>query len=402
MLATTRSIAVGSASTRPAGAPSTVTGTRRPAIPLRDLVDQCAPGRRARRGGGAASSSRASSSRSFTSRVSRSTSASRSAVSGRVTGRHGHLELGPQAGQRRAQLVRGVGDERPLSPPGRLQPAEHAVERLGQPADLVGASRAPAGCPREPAPVISSAPARSCLDRSQGRADQPPGHRGQHARAAPRTRRSAASRTTRTASSMSPAGVATTTVLGRLRLARGAARHHPHRAQHPEPAPGTVSGSVQRGRRSSSAGSAGTSRSAPADAASTRPCVVDHLDQGGPPGRHRVGQPVGCRSAPPPPARSAAPRRQTPAPGRSGARRSAPPRRRPARRPARRWSAAPAGSAGSARGGGRAARRVSHRRVPAGTRRRAPLSPPSGRTVRRSCAAGSRCRPRRRWPRDAP
>ena len=63
------------------------------------------------------------------------------------------LELGPDAGQRAAQLVGGVGDEPPL-PLGRPgQPVEHRVHRVRQPGDLVRGRRlrapaGPAGWPR--------------------------------------------------------------------------------------------------------------------------------------------------------------------------------------------------------------------------------------------------------------
>jgi hypothetical protein len=73
-------------------------------------------------------------------------------VAGQLAGRRtrvdrrGDLELGACAGQRRAQLVRGVRDERALPGAGRVQPGQHVVERLGEPADLVlrGRHRQPA------------------------------------------------------------------------------------------------------------------------------------------------------------------------------------------------------------------------------------------------------------------
>ena len=51
------------------------------------------------------------------------------------------LELGPKQGERRAELVRGVGDESPLVLEGRLEPLEHLVERLGEPRHLVARRR---------------------------------------------------------------------------------------------------------------------------------------------------------------------------------------------------------------------------------------------------------------------
>ena len=52
-----------------------------------------------------------------------------------------HLELAPDRGQGRAQLVRGVGDEAALASEGILQPVEHVIEGLGQHAGPRGASR---------------------------------------------------------------------------------------------------------------------------------------------------------------------------------------------------------------------------------------------------------------------
>src|SRR6185503_10902292 len=48
------------------------------------------------------------------------------------------LEIRAQAGQRRPQLVRGVGDKLALLPKGHFERAEHAVEARGEPAELVG------------------------------------------------------------------------------------------------------------------------------------------------------------------------------------------------------------------------------------------------------------------------
>ena len=47
------------------------------------------------------------------------------------------VEVRPQAGQRGAQLVPGVGDQLPLPVLRRRQGGEHRVERAGQPGDLV-------------------------------------------------------------------------------------------------------------------------------------------------------------------------------------------------------------------------------------------------------------------------
>ena len=48
-----------------------------------------------------------------------------------------HLEVGARAGQRRAQLVRGVGDEAPLRRARLLDRGQHGVEALGEAAQLV-------------------------------------------------------------------------------------------------------------------------------------------------------------------------------------------------------------------------------------------------------------------------
>ena len=53
------------------------------------------------------------------------------------------LELAANRGQRRAQLVRGVGDEAALAGKGILEPVEHVVERLRQGADLVAGALGP-------------------------------------------------------------------------------------------------------------------------------------------------------------------------------------------------------------------------------------------------------------------
>ena len=51
------------------------------------------------------------------------------------------LDVRLQAGERRAQLVRGVGHELPLRPARVLERAEHRVEARRQPAELVVAGR---------------------------------------------------------------------------------------------------------------------------------------------------------------------------------------------------------------------------------------------------------------------
>ena len=58
---------------------------------------------------------------------------------GRVLRAAEHIDLAPDRGQGRAQLVRGVGDERALPCERVLEPVEHVVEGLGQLVHLPGA-----------------------------------------------------------------------------------------------------------------------------------------------------------------------------------------------------------------------------------------------------------------------
>ena len=51
------------------------------------------------------------------------------------------LDLGPHAGERRAQLVGGVGHEALLAPVGVVESVEHRVHRRGEAGDLVVARR---------------------------------------------------------------------------------------------------------------------------------------------------------------------------------------------------------------------------------------------------------------------
>ena len=51
------------------------------------------------------------------------------------------LDVGAQAGERRAQLVRGVGDELALGVDRALERVEHRVEAAGQAAQLAAAAR---------------------------------------------------------------------------------------------------------------------------------------------------------------------------------------------------------------------------------------------------------------------
>ena len=93
----------------------------------------------------------------------------------------GHVDLGPQHRQRRAQLVAGVGDEAALRVERRLQPVEHGVETGGQVGHL-----APGVPQRQPGVErLGRQPARRRGDgvqRAQHPPDQPPRHdaRRQH------------------------------------------------------------------------------------------------------------------------------------------------------------------------------------------------------------------------------
>jgi hypothetical protein len=76
-----------------------------------------------------------------------------------------HLDVRPQARQRCAQLVRGVGDELALCPQRGLQCGQHRVEALGEPAELVSAAGVD-----PPAEVVSRGHLLRC--------GAEPGHRG--------------------------------------------------------------------------------------------------------------------------------------------------------------------------------------------------------------------------------
>ena len=52
-----------------------------------------------------------------------------------------HLDVGPEARERRAQLVRGVGDELSLLARRLLERGQHRVEACTEPAQLVSAGR---------------------------------------------------------------------------------------------------------------------------------------------------------------------------------------------------------------------------------------------------------------------
>ena len=101
-----------------------------------------------------------------------------------------HLQLGPDAGDRAAQLVRGVGDQPALAFLGRAEPAEHVVQGQGQVAHLVaGLGHREGPWPPGPGDVLG-APAQFG-DRPQGGPrDQParPGQQDQQQRGADQQR----------------------------------------------------------------------------------------------------------------------------------------------------------------------------------------------------------------------
>ena len=95
------------------------------------------PRRRARAAGGRRRAAPCARSRCARGASTRRTSSARDARLARE-----HLELAADHGQRRAQLVRGVGDEAALAREGVLEPVEHVVEGVGEHAHLVRAGRA--------------------------------------------------------------------------------------------------------------------------------------------------------------------------------------------------------------------------------------------------------------------
>ena len=93
----------------------------------------------------------------------------------------GHVDLGPQHRQRRAQLVAGVGDEPALRVERRLQPVEHRVEARGQLGHLApGVPQRQTGVERLDRQAARGR--RDRVQRAQHAPDQPPRHdaRRQH------------------------------------------------------------------------------------------------------------------------------------------------------------------------------------------------------------------------------
>ena len=88
------------------------------------------------------------------------------------------LQLGAHAGERRAQLVRGVGDELLLAARGVLQAGEHLVHRHGEAGDLVVTGRL-GNPPVELAEADPGDLVADPLDRAQRSPDDEPDHHGQ-------------------------------------------------------------------------------------------------------------------------------------------------------------------------------------------------------------------------------
>ena len=178
-LRTTRASWRGSPIVWAAATPLTSTSTRpRSTAPARLLRARCrrgrpvraAAGRRRRRCGPAGAGRRRGA--GVTRRPRRTLrSVRRVGLAGR---RQVDLELGADAGQRAAQLVRRVGDESLLAGDRVVDAVEHLVHRAGQAVDLVAGAglRHPAaevGCP-----MIAAISRSHPLDRAQRAPDQPP------------------------------------------------------------------------------------------------------------------------------------------------------------------------------------------------------------------------------------
>ena len=102
---------------------------------------------------------------------------SAASISSRVAGGARLLEPQPQAGERRAQLVRGVGDELALAVDEALEPRAHLVERARE-ALLLGASPRPArGRAGRPRPRRAAASSRRRSGRAIWRAISAPAPR---------------------------------------------------------------------------------------------------------------------------------------------------------------------------------------------------------------------------------
>ena len=153
------------------------------------------------RSSGRPSSSRASSSRSSTSRLMRSDSRrdsrhrAREVVGPAVGAAREQLGVCAHGGERRAQLVRGVGDEAPQLPLGclarlerRFDLAEHRVEREAEPADLGALAPRARRAARDRPPAIAPAVFSIASQRTQAETHDPEAERAERARARARSR----------------------------------------------------------------------------------------------------------------------------------------------------------------------------------------------------------------------
>ena len=86
------------------------------------------------------------------------------------------LRVGAHRGERRAQLVRGVGDEAAQAPVGGFDLAEHVVERDAEAADL-GALVGDVHAAREVARGDRARGGGDRVERAQSEADHPEGER---------------------------------------------------------------------------------------------------------------------------------------------------------------------------------------------------------------------------------
>ena len=276
-------------------------------------------------------------------------------------------------GQRAAQLVRGVGDERALPRPGGRQPVQHVVEGPASALDLVARRRhrQPAGPGRSPA---DRAPRRAAA-RSTGRsvaADHPPGDHRQHGQQQ-RDRDSSEVRSTSwLCRHVAAPCAATITVPGRPAARPG--RRRTRSGPTPRPAtPGTITVPPARARSSSAGRSSGGQPVGVTERADHPALGVDDLDHLG---RRLTGTGSGSRARSTSAATVArgrrAPRRRGCVDQRTPARRTArtPPTASADREPDRRRSpsAGPAGSAAPPPAGAPAG----DHRPPAGSRPRAP------------------------------
>ena len=185
----------------------------------------------------------------------------------------GDLELRLHAGQRTAELVGGVGDERPLPLPTGGQPVEHVVQgdrqgpdlvgglRYGQPIGAVGAGQGRVADLLRPGPQLldrSQASSRSPARRSP---PDPPTSTGKVI--------SSAFRSARRVASTSPYGSAAITLTGSAAGPAATARTRSG-PDTPRRTPSITTGSPARAWLSSAGRSSGVIRSAVAEPLTTR------------------------------------------------------------------------------------------------------------------------------------